>query len=369
MKHAADRLMEYGSEMMDLDRPDEHGGQLPTVACSIIIPVYEEEENIPILHERIVKAMDPLGITYEVVYVDDGSRDASFAKLAEIAENDPNVTVVQFRRNFGQTAALAAGMDRSCGDVLVFMDADLQNDPADIPRLLEKIDEGYDVVSGWRVNRKDAAVSRRVPSMLANRLIGWVTGVRLHDYGCTLKAYRREVVDHIRLYGEMHRFIPAHASWVGAKITELAVEHHPRLYGRSKYNISRTGKVFLDLLVVKFLGSYSTKPIYIFGGLGLATIFLSLVSGTIAVANKLINGVSLIQSPLLLLTAMLLMIGVQLILMGLLAEIGVRTYHESQHKPTYVVKRMLRRVDKGKQPAGASPRAAKPGSSTKQEQQ
>ncbi|MBF6612638.1 MAG: glycosyltransferase family 2 protein [Chloroflexi bacterium] len=313
-----------------------------TVFCSIIVPVYDEEDNLPLLHSRITEAMQPLGATYEIIYVDDGSRDASFTRLSEIAAHDPNVVVVQFRRNFGQTAALAAGIAKSCGDNLVFMDADLQNDPADIPQLLEKLEQGFDVVSGWRVNRQDAAFSRKLPSRLANGLISAVTGVHLHDYGCTLKAYRREVVEHIELYGEMHRFIPAHAAWVGATITEIPVQHHPRIHGKSKYGIARTLKVILDLLTVKFLGSYSTKPIYIFGGLGLSSIAVSFVSIAIATMDKLLNGVSLIQSPLLLLTAMLFIIGVQLVLMGFIAEIGVRTYHESQSKPTYVVRRVVR---------------------------
>jgi len=316
------------------------------VYCSIIVPVYEEEENIPILHERITEAMKALDSSYEVVYVDDGSHDGSYARLLEISERDPNVTVVQFRRNFGQTAALAAGIDNSNGEIVIFMDSDLQNDPVDIPRLVAKIEEGYDVVSGWRVNRQDAALSRKLPSKIANGIISWVTGVRLHDYGCTLKAYRREVIEHIQLYGEMHRFIPAHAAWVGASIAEIPVEHHARLYGKSKYGLARTLKVVLDLLTVKFLGSYSTKPIYIFGGLGVVSILFSVLSITVACFDKLLNGVSLIQSPLLLLSAMLFIVGVQLILMGLLAEIGVRTYHESQSKPTYVVRRVVRRASK-----------------------
>jgi glycosyltransferase involved in cell wall biosynthesis len=290
--------------------------------------------------------MRQLDGAYEVIYVDDGSRDQSFARLSEIAASDPRVTVVQFRRNFGQTAALAAGIASSTGEILVFLDADLQNDPADIPRLLAKLDEGFDVVSGWRVNRQDAALSRRLPSQIANRLISWVTGVYLHDYGCTLKAYRREVVQHISLYGEMHRFIPAHAAWVGAEIAELPVQHHPRLHGRSKYGIARTTKVILDLLTVKFLGSYSTKPIYVFGGLGLGAIGLGLVAGAVLAFRKLFLSMPMTESPLLVLATMLLIIGVQLILMGFLAEIAVRTYHESQAKPTYVVRRIVRPGDR-----------------------
>jgi glycosyltransferase involved in cell wall biosynthesis len=326
--------------LIDVDRLIETRPKL--VYCSIIVPVYEEEENLPILHKRITEAMSDFGGSYEVTYVDDGSRDGSYAALMEISKADPRVTVVQFRRNFGQTAALAAGIDNSTGEIVVFMDSDLQNDPVDIPRLVAKIEEGYDVVSGWRVNRQDAALSRKLPSKIANGLISKVTGVQLHDYGCTLKAYRREVIEHIHLYGEMHRFIPAHAAWVGATIAELPVQHHARMYGKSKYGLARTLKVVLDLLTVKFLGSYSTKPIYIFGGLGFISMILSVLSIVVAGFDKFINGVSLIQSPLLLLSAMLFIVGVQLILMGLLAEIGVRTYHESQTKPTYVVRRIIR---------------------------
>ncbi len=322
-------------------RPKPAEPRAGTVYCSIIVPVYEEEANILPLHGRIGAAMELYGASYEVIYVDDGSRDRSFERLAAIASGDPRVTVIQLRRNFGQTAALAAGLAAAAGDVIVLLDADLQNDPADIPLLLSKLDEGYDVVSGWRVHRQDM-LSRRLPSRIANMLISHVTGVHLHDYGCTLKAYRREIVQHVRLYGEMHRFIPAHAAWVGASITEVAVQHHPRIHGRSKYGMGRALKVILDLLTVKFLGSYSTKPIYIFGSLGVGTIAAGLLSGTIVVFRKLFLGFSMIESPLLLLTAMLFIIGVQLVLMGFLAEIGVRTYHESQSKPTYVVRRILR---------------------------
>lgn len=334
MKQLMDHLIEQDPQV-----PDQTA---EAVFCSIIVPVFDEEENVPVLHERITAAMSTIGTTYEVVYVDDGSRDGSFARLTDVTAGDPNAVLVQFRRNFGQTAALAAGIANSCGEVLVFMDADLQNDPADISALLAKVDEGFDVVSGWRVSRRDAALSRKVPSLLANTLISYVTGVHLHDYGCTLKAYRREVIEHIHLYGEMHRFIPAHAAWVGARITEIPVRHHPRLYGKSKYGLARTMKVVLDLLTVKFLGTYSTKPIYVFGGLGLSSIGLSFVSITVALINKIVKGVSLIQSPLLLLSAVLFMIGVQVVLMGFLAEIAVRTYHESQAKPTYVVRRVVR---------------------------
>ncbi len=310
-------------------------------ACSVIVPVYDEEENLQPLHQSILEAMEQYGAAFEVIYVDDGSRDGSFGLLSEIASRDPRVTVIQFRRNFGQTAALAAGMAAATGDIFVLMDADLQNDPADIPALLSKLDEGYDVVSGWRVHREDS-LSRRLPSRIANAIISYVTGVHLHDYGCTLKAYRRDVVQHFHLYGEMHRFIPAHAAWVGASITEVPVRHHPRLHGKAKYGLGRTLKVMLDLLTVKFLGSYSTKPIYIFGGLGMGAFSLGLLSGAVVVFRKLFQDMSMIESPLLLLTAMLFIIAAQLVLMGFLAEISVRTYHESQSKPTYVIRRVLK---------------------------
>jgi glycosyltransferase involved in cell wall biosynthesis len=253
----------------------------------------------------------------------------------------PSVVFVDLRRNFGQTAAIAAGIDHADADVVIMMDADLQNDPADIPRLLEKIDEGYDVVSGWRRDRKDKFITRRVPSMIANGLISSVTGVHLHDYGCTLKAYRREVIDEIRLYGEMHRFIPVFASAAGANITELVVNHRPRLYGKSKYGLWRTFKVMLDLITVKFLLSYRTTPMYLFGGFGLGLIGVSMLTLFVALLNKWIRGASLIRTPLPQLAATFFILGMQSILMGLLAELLVRTYHESQDKPTYVVRRVI----------------------------
>src|SRR5690348_7735073 len=241
----------------------------PTIDVSVIAPVYNEEGNLLPLHQRLVGALEPLQCSFEIVYVDDGSRDQSFAELAAVAAADERARVVQLQRNFGQTAAIAAGVDHARGAVLVFIDADLQNDPADIPRLLALIDEGYDVVSGWRKNRQDAAVSRKLPSHFANGLISRVTGVHLHDYGCTLKAYRAELLEQVNLYGEMHRFIPAYLAQVGARIAELPVNHAPRVRGKSKYGIMRTGKVILDLLTVKFLGSFATKPIYVFGGGGM----------------------------------------------------------------------------------------------------
>jgi glycosyltransferase involved in cell wall biosynthesis len=306
---------------------------------SVVLPVYNEEENIPFLHKQLKTALDGLGRSYEIIYVDDGSTDASYAGLSSIALNDATVTVIRLRRNYGQTSAISAGLDRSSGDVIVLMDADLQNDPADIGRLLAKIEEGFDVVSGWRRNRKDARFRRRLPSQIANGLISRMTGVHLHDYGCTLKAYRREVLAHVRLYGEMHRFIPAYASWSGAAITEIPVNHRARQFGKSKYGLSRTVRVLLDMLTVKFLGSYATKPLYAFGFVGAligmasaASILFALLQAFTAPYVRLHN------NPLTLLAAILFVVAVQVIMMGLLAELVMRTYYESQSKPTYVIR-------------------------------
>jgi glycosyltransferase involved in cell wall biosynthesis len=314
---------------------------ISTRLVSVVVPVYDEEENIPLLHAKLADELNGLGRPYEIVYVDDGSHDQGPQRLAEIAKHDPHVRVVLFRRNFGQTAALQAGIEHSLGDVLVLIDADLQNDPADIRRLLEKIDEGYDVVSGWRQHRQDKR-SRVVPSQIANSIISWVTGVHLHDYGCTLKAYRRDVLENVKLYGEMHRFIPAYASWAGAAITELPVTHHARQFGRSKYGFSRILRVLLDLMTVKMLGSYSTKPIYFFGMVGFLLWVLALVSFAIVVLQKVLPPYPYAHNnPLLLLSVFLAVVGVQFILMGLLAELTIRTYHESQGKPTYVIRSIL----------------------------
>ena len=309
---------------------------------SLIIPVYNEQDNLPMLFEAIDRTMNSLGKTWEVIFVDDGSRDNSLSFLKEHAEKDPkHVRVISFRRNFGQTAAIAAGLDYSQGDIIVLLDADMQNDPADIPMLLEKLDEGYDLVSGWRKQRKDNAITRNFPSMLANKLISWVTGVELHDYGCTLKAYRRPVLEGFRLYGEMHRFIPVFANSVGARITEVVVNHRPRRFGKTKYGLERTAKVILDLFTVKFLVSYSSKPIYLFGGAGG---FLMVVSSLIMLylfVRRIIYLVAIGNSPLLQMSAMFFILGFQSILMGLIAELLVRTYHESQRKPTYTVRTMI----------------------------
>ncbi len=309
------------------------------VTLSVVLPVFNEEDNLQPLHESLTKALTDY--SYELVFVDDGSADGSLNELIRLTEVDPKHTrVVELGRNHGQTAAIAAGIDYSDGEVVVLMDADLQNDPADIPMMLIKIDEGFDVVSGWRVDRKDPFLTRILPSRMANWLISKVTSVPLHDYGCTLKAYRREVLQGFRLYGEMHRFIPAYAGSVGAKIVEVPVRHHPRRSGKAKYGLERTFKVILDLFTVKFLLSYADKPMYLFGGTGFAFFVSSFVLLAYLIARRLLYDEHLIRSPLLLMTGLLFLLGFQSILMGLIAELLVRTYHESQAKPTYSVRRV-----------------------------
>ncbi len=306
---------------------------------SVVIPVYNERESLPLLYRRLVEVLGS-GPDWEVVFVDDGSTDGSTQILARLAREDPvHVRVVELRRNFGQTAAIAAGIDHSRGAVVVLMDADLQNDPADIPRLVALLRQGYDVVSGWRKDRQDPYLTRVLPSRLANALISRVTGVALHDYGCTLKAYRREVLENIRLYGEMHRFIPAYAAAVGARITELPVRHHPRRFGRSKYGLGRTLKVLLDLVTVKFLMSFFHRPMYLFGGMGLVLIVPSTLLLVALIVRRVVWKVALFTSPLFQLSLMFIILGFQSLLMGLLAELLVRVYHESQGKPIYVVRR------------------------------
>lgn len=311
------------------------------VALSIVIPLFNEEGNIEPLYREIKEALEGLGVEYEILTIDDGSSDDSFTLLKRLHEEDSRVRVIRFRRNFGQTAAFAAGFDAARGEMVVTLDADLQNDPADIPGLLAKLEEGYDVVSGWRIERKDPLLTRRLPSMAANWLISEITGVRLHDYGCSLKAYRREVVKNIRLYGELHRFIPALASWMGVQVTEIPVNHRSRGSGRTKYGLSRTIRVLLDLLTVRFLLSYSTRPIQIFGLLG----FLSFLIGGALLAYlgfvRVVLQQPIADRPLVLLAILLTMVGVQLVTMGLLGELVVRTYHESQEKPIYAVREVL----------------------------
>jgi glycosyltransferase involved in cell wall biosynthesis len=310
---------------------------------SIVIPVYNENENLPLLHPAIQQALCNLQkLAWEVVYVDDGSSDGSLQVLERIAAEDPDHTrVVVFRRNFGQTAAIAAGIDHSKGEIVILMDADMQNDPADIPMMLEKIEQGYDVVSGWRLNRQDTFLTRVLPSRIANWLISTVTGVHLHDYGCTQKAYRREVITGFRLYGEMHRFIPAYAYSVGARMIEMPVHHHARRFGKAKYGLTRTLKVVLDLFTVKYLISYANKPIYLFGGTGIFLIFLSALILLFLLLRRVVMGIAVLSSPFFLMSTMFIILGFQSILMGLIAEMLVRTYHESQRKPTYTIREVI----------------------------
>jgi glycosyltransferase involved in cell wall biosynthesis len=311
------------------------------IEISLVIPVYNEEESLPELYKQLDQVCPGLGRPYEIIFVDDGSTDGSFETLKRLRAGDPRVRIVRFRRNFGQTAALAAGFDLARGDVIVTLDADLQNDPTDIAALLAKIDAGYDIVSGWRKDRKDRFLSRQLPSIMANGLISRFTGVKLHDYGCTLKAFRREVIKSINLYGELHRFIPAIASTMGVSIAEIEVRHRPRTKGKSKYNILRTPKVLLDLLTVKFLLSYSTRPLQIFGLFGMAGGLAGFLIGLWLSYERLVLKHSIANRPLLLLAVLLVVIGIQFITLGLLAEIMVRAYHESSAKKIYHIKETI----------------------------
>ena len=311
------------------------------IDISIVIPLFNEIENVAKLHSQLSPVLDSLERVSELILVDDGSTDGTYEALKVIQINDQRVWVIRLRRNFGQAAAFSAGFDFARGDVILTMDGDLQNDPADIPQLLEKIDEGYDIVSGWRVKRKDYFLTRRLPSMAANALISKVTGVKLHDYGCSLKAYRVEVVKNIRLYGELHRFIPAIASWMGISVAEIPVNHSPRKHGKSKYGIGRTLKVFLDLITVKFMLDYATRPLQIFGMAGMISFVAGMAISIYLTILRLFFGEGLSDRPILLLGILLIMLGVQLILMGLLGELIVRTYHESQDKPIYAVREIL----------------------------
>ncbi|MHB1294781.1 MAG: glycosyltransferase family 2 protein [Anaerolineae bacterium] len=312
------------------------------MTLSVVIPVYNEEESLPRLYDALQEALGPCGESWEVVLVDDGSRDGSFGILKELHQRDPRFRVVRFRRNFGQTAAFSAGFESARGEIVVTMDADLQNDPRDIPMVVQTMREGaYDVVSGWRVNRQDAALMRKLPSRIANWLISRVTGVYLHDYGCSLKAYRREVVQNLHLYGELHRFVPALASFMGISIKEVPVRHHARQFGRSKYGISRTTRVILDLVTVNFMLNYAAKPMQVFGRWGLISAALGVLMGLYLTYLKLFQGVALSQRPLLFLAVLLTIVGIQFITMGLLGELVVRTYYETQHKPIYYVRERL----------------------------
>jgi glycosyltransferase involved in cell wall biosynthesis len=315
---------------------------------SLFLPVLNEEDNLRPMHAKIAASLDALGKTAEVIYIDDGSTDKSLSVLREIAASDKRVRVITLRRNYGQTAAMSAGIDAAKGDILIPMDADLQNDPADIKRLLDKLNEGFDVVSGWRKNRQDKLISRKIPSQIANRIISWIGGVPLHDYGCSLKAYRRDVIQDVRLYGEMHRFIPIYASWAGARVTEIPVEHHARTMGKSKYGISRTIKVVFDLMTIKFMASYQTKPIYVFGTFGMIAFIVSILSGAYAIFMKFAKVLGIesfqadfVETPLPILCIVMFAISLQFFLMGLLAEMLVRTYHESQDKAIYAVREKI----------------------------
>ena len=312
---------------------------------SVVIPLYNEEENVEELHRRLTDVLSRFEFDYEIIYVDDGSTDRTLELLQKISSEDPHVLTLSLRRNFGQTAAFAAGFDFARGDVIVTMDGDLQNDPEDIPKLLKEID-GCDLVSGWRKDRKDPFLKRRLPSMVANWLISKVTGVELHDYGCSLKAYRRDVIKNLNLYGEMHRFIPAVASWYGVRVKEVVTKHHPRLRGKSKYGMSRTIKVLLDLITVKFLQSFSTKPIQFFGPFGLASGAIGLLISAYLTFRKIFFGEDIGGRPLLLLGVLLIIVGIQLIGLGLIGEMLVRVYHESQKKPIYVIKRIIGKKEK-----------------------
>jgi glycosyltransferase involved in cell wall biosynthesis len=307
---------------------------------SVVIPIFNEVEAISPLSRAVKAVMERMKTVYEVIFVDDGSNDGSGDVLQSLAKDDKRIKVIQFRKNFGQTAAIAAGVEHAQGEIIVTMDGDGQNDPRDIPRLLEKLEEGYDVASGWRKNRKDPLFKRKFPSAVANKLISWLTQVRLHDYGCTLKAYRRDILRDVRLYGEMHRFIPAYASWVGARITELEVSHHPRKHGRSKYGLSRTTSIILDLITILFLQRYSTKPIRLFGGAGMTLFILGIFTGLFVLVRRILWGGVWI-SPMILIAFLFITMGVMFVLLGLIAEIIIRTYHESQGKPIYVVKSMV----------------------------
>jgi glycosyltransferase involved in cell wall biosynthesis len=304
---------------------------------SVTVPIFNEVESIRPLHEGVSAVLKELGRPWELVLVNDGSSDGSTDALDRLAAIDPNVKVIHLRRNYGQTAAMMAGFDYARGDIIIPMDGDLQNDPSDIPRLLSKLDEGFDVVSGWRKGRKDAKLTRNFPSWMANRLISVISGVQLHDYGCSLKVYRKDVIKDVKLYGEMHRFVPIYASWQGARVTEMPVTHHPRQFGRSKYGLERTIKVALDLIVVKFLAQFAQKPMYVFGTVGLLSLLVSAISVVWALILKLGENVSFVQTPLPLLFVLTAITGIMCILMGLLAELLTRTYHESQDKAFYSI--------------------------------
>lgn len=320
---------------------DGNGAENKTVEISIVIPLLQEADNLIMLNREICEVMDKIGGRYEIIYIDDGSRDDTFEILKELKKKKTQLKIVRFRKNYGQTAALSAGFNYAIGDVIVTLDGDLQNDPADIPRLIEKLAEGYDMVSGWRADRKDNFITRKIPSFFANKIIGKITGTQLNDYGCALKAYKKGVIKNIRLYGEMHRFIPALVSWLGADIAEIRVNHRPRMKGYSKYDLTRTWRVILDLINVKFLLSYLTRPLQYFGKIGLLFIGASIVMGMVALIADLSFGIQIPQAAVFSSAVFMSLMGIQFITMGLMAEIVIRTYHESQDKPIYVIKEVL----------------------------
>ena len=311
------------------------------IGLSVVIPVYNEKESISHLYKKLNDVLSDLKMRYEVILIDDGSIDGTYNELLKIHKKNSAFKIIKFRRNFGQTSAMSAGFDHSSGEVIITLDADLQNDPKDIPEILNKLDEGYDIVSGWRKNRQDKAITRRFPSVVANKIISSLTGVYLHDYGCTLKAYRREIIENIELYGEMHRYIPAVASWMGVKVAEIPVTHHSRKFGHSKYGVSRTIRVVLDIITIKYLLSYSQRPIQIFGLVGLLSGSVGFVITTYLIIMRIFFGQGLADRPLFILSIFMIFIGIQLITMGLLAEINMRIYHEAQDKPTYVIKEII----------------------------
>ena len=312
---------------------------------SVIVPLLNEEKNVEVLYQELIDQLRELGQEFEIILVDDGSTDRTFEILSKIQKDDSRVKVISFRKNFGQTAALSAGFDHARGDIIVTLDADLQNDPRDIPKLLEKLNEGYDLVNGWRFDRKDTFLTRRLPSIIANKVISFITRVTLHDYGCTLKVFRKEITKNIRLYGEMHRFIPAIASGMGISICEVKVNHRARKYGKSNYGISRTIRVILDLITVKFLLSYATRPIQVFGLLGFCSGIIGFAIAIYLTIQRQFFGIPLANRPLLLLSILLIFIGLQFVTLGLIAELQARTYHETQNKPIYVIREILEKKE------------------------
>jgi len=313
---------------------------------SMIVPIFNEEKNIVILYKELIHVLEELDQEFEIIFIDDGSTDQSFKILSKLYKDDPRVIIISFRRNFGQTAALSAGFDHAKGDIIITLDADLQNDPKDIPKFLEKLHEGNDLVNGWRFKRKDPFFSRRLPSIIANKIISIVTGVKLHDYGCTLRAFRKEITESIKLYGEMHRFIPAIASGIGGSIAEIKVSHRARMFGKSKYGISRTIRVILDLITVKFLLSYATRPIQVFGLLGCGCGIVGFGMALYLTIQRQFYGISLANRPALLLAILLIFMGLQFVTLGLLAELQSRTYHEAQNKPIYIIRKILKKEDR-----------------------